>query len=183
MCAKGDSACLLVYTTERSCDAAGACRDADAICPEIYSPVCGANEVTYSSDCKALAAGQRSYTKGACVDRCKVPESCGNCTLTGGETVQHGWGGPDTGSNSCNRCQCHNGNLGCTKILCSGDDDCNNADLLLANATLQRKCCFKQRKGCKDCKLSGGEMVAHGDGKSVGGLLLCFNAPENKATC
>ena len=41
------------------------------------------------------------------------------CNLTGGETVQSGWTGKDTGNNSCNSCFCTNGVLGCTKMACS----------------------------------------------------------------
>ena len=40
------------------------------------------------------------------------------CKLTGGETVQSGWTGKDTGDNSCNSCFCTNGALGCTKMAC-----------------------------------------------------------------
>ena len=40
------------------------------------------------------------------------------CNLTGGETVQRGWTGKDTGNNSCNSCFCTNGVLGCTKMAC-----------------------------------------------------------------
>ena len=40
------------------------------------------------------------------------------CNLTGGETVQSGWEGKDTGNNSCNSCFCANGALGCTKMAC-----------------------------------------------------------------
>ncbi|MEC8911465.1 MAG: hypothetical protein VYC44_10820, partial [Chloroflexota bacterium] len=40
------------------------------------------------------------------------------CKLTGGETVQSGWTGKDTGNNSCNSCFCTNGVLGCTKMAC-----------------------------------------------------------------
>ena len=40
------------------------------------------------------------------------------CRLTGGETVQSGWTGKDTGNNSCNSCFCTNGVLGCTKMAC-----------------------------------------------------------------
>ena len=40
------------------------------------------------------------------------------CTLTGGETVESGWRGKDTGSNYCNNCFCTNGMLGCTKMGC-----------------------------------------------------------------
>ena len=40
------------------------------------------------------------------------------CTLSGGETVESGWSGEDTGDNYCNNCFCSNGGLGCTKMLC-----------------------------------------------------------------
>jgi hypothetical protein len=40
------------------------------------------------------------------------------CKLTGGETVQSGWTGKDTGDNSCNSCFCTNGVLGCTEMAC-----------------------------------------------------------------
>ena len=40
------------------------------------------------------------------------------CKLTGGETVESGWTGEDTGNNSCNSCFCTNGVLGCTKMAC-----------------------------------------------------------------
>jgi len=41
-----------------------------------------------------------------------------SCKLTGGETVESGWTGEDTGDNSCNSCFCTNGALGCTKMAC-----------------------------------------------------------------
>ena len=40
------------------------------------------------------------------------------CKLTGGETVESGWTGKDTGDNSCNSCFCTNGVLGCTEMAC-----------------------------------------------------------------
>ena len=40
------------------------------------------------------------------------------CTLSGGETVESGWSGKDTGDNYCNNCFCSNGVLGCTKMAC-----------------------------------------------------------------
>ncbi|SVA98635.1 uncharacterized protein METZ01_LOCUS151489, partial [marine metagenome] len=40
------------------------------------------------------------------------------CKLTGGETVESGWTGEDTGNNYCNSCFCTNGVLGCTKMGC-----------------------------------------------------------------
>ena len=40
------------------------------------------------------------------------------CKLTGGETVESGWTGKDTGDNSCNSCFCTDGDLGCTEMAC-----------------------------------------------------------------
>ena len=40
------------------------------------------------------------------------------CTLSGGEVVQDGWQGNDTGNNYCNSCNCNNGRLACTKMAC-----------------------------------------------------------------
>ena len=33
-------------------------------CYEIYEPVCGCNDVTYSNDCKANCAGVTEFTSG-----------------------------------------------------------------------------------------------------------------------
>ncbi|MGB0377040.1 MAG: hypothetical protein ACPGC5_07610 [Flavobacteriaceae bacterium] len=38
----------------------------EAVCYEIYQPVCGCNQQTYSNDCYARAAGVRSFTTGSC---------------------------------------------------------------------------------------------------------------------
>jgi hypothetical protein len=35
-------------------------------CFEVYMPVCGCNNVTYSNDCHAANAGVTSWTEGAC---------------------------------------------------------------------------------------------------------------------
>lgn len=35
-------------------------------CYEIYAPVCGCNNVTYSNDCHAECAGVSDYTEGVC---------------------------------------------------------------------------------------------------------------------
>ena len=40
------------------------------------------------------------------------------CTSNGGEVVEKGWSGKDTGSNSCNQCRCMQGGLACTKMAC-----------------------------------------------------------------
>ena len=46
-----------------------------------------------------------------------------NCTLSGGEIVESGWFGKDTGSNFCNQCTCmqdgpNMGALVCTEMYC-----------------------------------------------------------------
>lgn len=38
----------------------------ETICYEIYQPVCGCNQQTYSNDCYARAAGVTDYTSGRC---------------------------------------------------------------------------------------------------------------------
>lgn len=61
---------LFVLSCESSQDSTD-CIDRDninpeAICYEIYQPVCGCNQQTYSNDCYAQAAGVREYTSGRC---------------------------------------------------------------------------------------------------------------------
>jgi len=38
------------------------------VCIEVYQPVCGCNNVTYSNDCYAGASGISSWTEGECSD-------------------------------------------------------------------------------------------------------------------
>ena len=45
-----------------------------------------------------------------------------SCKLSGGELVDDGWIGKDTGSNYCNQCKCMNGALACTKMACLDND-------------------------------------------------------------
>ena len=50
-----------------------------------------------------------------------IPEATkekSTCNLTGGELVEEGWTGKDTGSNFCNQCICMKVGLACTRMAC-----------------------------------------------------------------
>jgi len=47
--------------------AIGVCTEIPQVCPQIYSPVCGCDDKTYSSACDAAAAGVNVQHDGACV--------------------------------------------------------------------------------------------------------------------
>lgn len=44
--------------------------DPDAVCADIYAPVCGCDDVTYGNECEATAAGVTSWKKGECQSAC-----------------------------------------------------------------------------------------------------------------
>jgi len=53
-------------------------------------------------------------------NNCEFHPCPSRCVLTGGEIVNSGWSGKDTGSNSCNHCSCTDGALACTLQFCVG---------------------------------------------------------------
>lgn len=59
-------------------DATGVCRLRPEMCPEVYMPVCGCDDRTYSNSCKAAAAGVAVAADGECPQRfAQVGETCG----------------------------------------------------------------------------------------------------------
>ncbi len=52
-------------------------------------------------------------------DQSQQNEKLKSCKLSGGELVDDGWDGWDTGSNYCNQCRCMNGGLACTEMDCN----------------------------------------------------------------
>ena len=48
-------------------DAQGTCEARPEVCPQDYTPVCGCDNVTYSNECAAAAAGVGVLASGACV--------------------------------------------------------------------------------------------------------------------
>ena len=78
------------------------------------------------------------------------------CTLTGGEVVQSGWSGQDTGSNYCNSCKCGNAALACTEMACAPVGDSVHPTTLTTTTG-------------KMCELQGGGIVPSGwSGKGKG---------------
>ena len=59
----------IFYHCDKDNDSQGCINESkisNTVCIEIYDPVCGSNNITYSNDCKANANGITYYNKGEC---------------------------------------------------------------------------------------------------------------------
>ena len=45
----------------------------EVVCAQIYEPVCGLNNKTYSNSCEANLDGVTNFTKGVCVTPTQIP--------------------------------------------------------------------------------------------------------------
>ena len=82
------------------------------------SPAPAPVEPTPNVDAKMEAKLAQEGGVDATVQAKTLSTTQASCKLTGGETVESGWTGEDTGNNSCNSCFCTDGALGCTKMAC-----------------------------------------------------------------
>ena len=61
---------LMLYAclkAEEDCEAI-ATQDSSLVCIELYEPVCGCNNITYSNACIAESWGINQFSKGACTN-------------------------------------------------------------------------------------------------------------------
>ena len=127
--------------------------DPNVICPGVFDPVCGCDNVTYSNSCLAIAAGVTSFTFGDCsteIFGCTDFEACnydssasvndGSCTYPGCTFIT-----------ACN----YDLQAGCNDESCFFiGDSCNDGNSNTVNDMIQNNCdCEGEQQqfgGCTD---------------------------------
>jgi len=109
--------------------------------------------------CSCQADGLLLCTLMACAAAEQRTEAS-TCTLTGGDVVEEGWNGYDTGGNSCNKCTCRSGALGCTEMDCGVVEDLPQPAAQVSLST---------------CTLTGGDVVEDGWAGKDTGANSCNN--------
>ena len=61
---------------EGNCGGTGECLPMEEFCPDLWSPECGCDGVTYSNDCYAAAAGVNIAFEGQCPTLCASADDC-----------------------------------------------------------------------------------------------------------
>lgn len=79
-CTRNDQCAASQYCqrTTGACSSEGECAPRPEVCPDVVSPVCGCNGVSYMNSCEAAAAGVSVAATGECGGACTPMRSC--CT-------------------------------------------------------------------------------------------------------
>jgi hypothetical protein len=144
-------------------DQTGTCKPKPELCTEIYAPVCGCDDKTYSSDCVANGAGVSVASQGECGSNGSGGSSSGGGASPGG----NGNGGSSGGGKVCG---------GLQGLACGADEYCNFAPAAMCGAGDQTGVCAPKPQGCDkslmpvcgcDAKTYGNACMAAAAGISV----------------
>ena len=134
--------CNLPADSCNSADMLGECVPILDGCPEIWKPVCGCNQKTYSNDCERIAAGVQLAHEGECKVICDIDLNCSEEQTP-----------VDTDGDNCpDECQCANAikcavgffpvdtnadgcDDHCAPTECGSNADCGSNAMFCAKAT------------------------------------------------
>src|SRR6187402_422156 len=113
-------------------DKTGVCQDKPEVCTDIYAPVCGCDDKTYSSDCNANGAGVSVAYQG-------------ECSSNGSGGSSNGSGGSSNGSGGSS-----NGSIcgGLQGLGCAADEYCNFPPTAQCGAGDQTGTCAPKPDAC-----------------------------------